>query len=93
MYIYVDRVGSTNYRMSRAAAMLPILIIVLPIVLPNNAVSSHSFNKLRLPIGSEAYAFDSHNLGPYTGLNDGRIIKYVGPTTGFLDFATTSPNR
>lgn len=70
-------------------AMLVILILSL---LPNSGVS-HSFKKLQLPVGSEAYAFDSEHLGPYTGLNDGRIVKYQGSSAAFLDFATTSPNR
>ncbi|KAH6801993.1 hypothetical protein C2S51_033439 [Perilla frutescens var. frutescens] len=72
--------------------MLWILLLLLPN--PNNAVSeSYSFKKLQLPVGSESYAFDSHNLEPYTGLNDGRIVKYDAAEKGFLDFATTSPNR
>ncbi|KAH6763154.1 hypothetical protein C2S52_020587 [Perilla frutescens var. hirtella] len=77
--------------------MLWIFLLLLLLVLPNsNNAVSHSFNKLQLPVGSESYAFDSHHLGPYTGLNDGRIVKYQGPAAadkGFLDFATTSPNR
>ncbi|KAK4423771.1 putative serine/threonine-protein kinase PIX7 [Sesamum alatum] len=59
-----------------------------------NARCFRSFKKLQLPaVGSESYAFDSHNVGPYTGLNDGRIVKYQGPETGFVEFATTSANR
>ncbi|KAL3636285.1 hypothetical protein CASFOL_020832 [Castilleja foliolosa] len=66
----------------------------LLICLPNNNVVSHSFTAIRLPtLGSEAFAFDSDNNGPYTGLNDGRIVKYEGPNIGFVDFATTAPNR
>ncbi|KAG8383115.1 hypothetical protein BUALT_Bualt05G0151200 [Buddleja alternifolia] len=58
------------------------------------AQSYHSFKSFKLPsIGSEAYAFDSKNGGPYTGLNDGRIVKYHGPELGFQEFASTSANR
>ncbi|KAL3501330.1 hypothetical protein ACH5RR_035779 [Cinchona calisaya] len=57
-------------------------------------VFHYSFTKLNLPsMGSEAYAFDSKGGGPYTGLNDGRIVKYQGPRIGFVDFAFTSANR
>ncbi|KAK4481623.1 hypothetical protein RD792_012527 [Penstemon davidsonii] len=33
------------------------------------------------------------NGGPYTGLNDGRIVKFQDSETGFVDFATTTSNR
>lgn len=44
-------------------------------------------------IGPEASAFDRKGGGPYTGIADGRIVKYQGPRVGFTDFAVTSPNR
>ncbi|KAJ0048664.1 hypothetical protein Pint_16357 [Pistacia integerrima] len=31
--------------------------------------------------------------GPYTGVADGRILKYVNPSVGFVDYGVTSPNR
>lgn len=64
-------------------------------------VSSHSlvsclqtFQKILLPppiTGPEAFAFDSHGGGPYTGVSGGKILKYQGPTLGFVEFAYTSP--
>ncbi|PIN17018.1 putative alkaloid synthase/Surface mucin Hemomucin [Handroanthus impetiginosus] len=71
--------------------MVPIFILFF-FCFPNNALA-YSFKSLHLPTGSEACAFDSKNGGPYTGLNDGRIVKYEGPKRGFVDFATTAPNR
>ncbi|KAG8383116.1 hypothetical protein BUALT_Bualt05G0151300 [Buddleja alternifolia] len=76
--------------------MVPIILItfffIFPYIAP--AQSYHSFKSFKLPsIGSEAYAFDSKNGGPYTGLNDGRVVKYQGPELGFQEFATTSSNR
>ncbi|XP_038688101.1 protein STRICTOSIDINE SYNTHASE-LIKE 12-like [Tripterygium wilfordii] len=55
----------------------------------------------RLPLspnarGPEALAFKSLGRGPrgpYTGVEDGRILQYLGPSAGFRDFAFTSPNR
>ncbi|KAL2233572.1 protein STRICTOSIDINE SYNTHASE-LIKE 12 [Sesamum indicum] len=75
--------------------MVPIFLLFL-FCFPFNAGARcfRSFKKLQLPaVGSESYAFDSHNVGPYTGLSDGRIVKYQGPETGFVEFATTSANR
>lgn len=76
-------------------AMVPIFLVFF-FCFPFNAGARcfRSFKTLQLPaVGSESYAFDSHNVGPYTGLNDGRIVKYQGPETGFVEFATTSANR
>ncbi|XP_055825426.1 protein STRICTOSIDINE SYNTHASE-LIKE 11-like [Solanum dulcamara] len=55
-----------------------------------------ALRKLQLPlrvVGPESVAFDKKGDGPYTGVADGRIIKYQGPKLGFTDFAITSPNR
>ncbi|KAL0408664.1 UNVERIFIED_CONTAM: putative serine/threonine-protein kinase PIX7 [Sesamum radiatum] len=80
---------------TKKKAMVPIFLLFL-FCFPFNAGARcfRSFKKLQLPaVGSESYAFDSQNVGPYTGLNDGRIVKYQGPETGFVEFATTSANR
>ncbi|KAK4399774.1 putative serine/threonine-protein kinase PIX7 [Sesamum angolense] len=82
-------------RQRRKSAMVPIVLLFF-FCFPFNAGARcfGSFKKLQLPaVGSESYAFDSHNVGPYTGLNDGRIVKYEGPEAGFVEFATTSANR
>ncbi|KAL8141871.1 hypothetical protein V2J09_014903 [Rumex salicifolius] len=50
-------------------------------------------DRLPLPpnaVGPEATAFDPAGGGPYTGVTDGRILKWAGPSMGFLDFAVTS---
>ncbi|KAK4481971.1 hypothetical protein RD792_012885 [Penstemon davidsonii] len=74
--------------------MVPILMVLFLCLQQNTLVFGFdSFNKLPLPsIGSESYTFDSDNNGPYTGLNDGRIVKFQDPKTGFTDFATTTSN-
>lgn len=43
--------------------------------------------------GPESIAFDGQGNGPYTGLSDGRIVRYDGPELGWTTFATTSKNR
>ncbi|KAL3353937.1 hypothetical protein AABB24_018553 [Solanum stoloniferum] len=44
-------------------------------------------------VGPESFAFDPHGDGPYTGVSDGRIIKWLQNETRWFDFAFTSPNR
>ncbi|KAK7333310.1 hypothetical protein VNO80_30077 [Phaseolus coccineus] len=51
----------------------------------------------RLPLpspitGPESLEFDRNGGGPYVGVSDGRILKYVGPK-GFEEYGYTSPNR
>ncbi|KAJ7542965.1 hypothetical protein O6H91_09G020100 [Diphasiastrum complanatum] len=43
--------------------------------------------------GPESIVFDVHGRGPYTGLSDGRIVRWDGAEKGWKDFAYTSPNR
>ncbi|KAF7827905.1 protein STRICTOSIDINE SYNTHASE-LIKE 10-like [Senna tora] len=53
-----------------------------------------NYSELRLPNGTsgpESLAFDCHGKGPYTGVSDGRILKWTG--TQWVEFAITSPNR
>ncbi|CAI9113412.1 OLC1v1014009C1 [Oldenlandia corymbosa var. corymbosa] len=55
------------------------------------------FNRLSLrranASGGEALAFNARGGGPYTGVADGRILRYRGHFLGWQDFATTSPMR
>lgn len=62
--------------------------------------SSHEDNLSefeRLPlddaVGPESFAFDPHGGGPYTGISDGRIIKWQQDQRRWINFATTSPHR
>ncbi|CAJ2662648.1 unnamed protein product [Trifolium pratense] len=60
------------------------------------SVATTLLNKLQLPspvTGLESPAFDRNGGGPYVSSSDGRIFKYVGPTEGFIEYASTSPNR
>nr|AFK39801.1 unknown [Medicago truncatula] len=45
------------------------------------------------PLGRRVLFFDSHDEGPYTGVADGRILKYEGEERGWTEFAVTSSNR
>ncbi|KAJ0965445.1 hypothetical protein J5N97_026583 [Dioscorea zingiberensis] len=44
-------------------------------------------------IGPESLAFDTQGQGPYTGVSNGRILKWQGHTLGWQQFATTTHNR
>lgn len=44
-------------------------------------------------VGPESLAFDASGRGPYTGVADGRIMRWDGPKEGWTEFAHTSPNR
>ncbi|KAK2970489.1 hypothetical protein RJ640_023672 [Escallonia rubra] len=44
-------------------------------------------------VGPESLAFDPDGEGPYTGVADGRILKWQGVGRGWVDFAITSSQR
>ena len=44
-------------------------------------------------VGPESFAFDPHGDGPYTGVSDGRIIKWNPTQKRWLNFAVTSSRR
>ena len=76
-------------------SILTFLMFSFPsIVLSLTNNPSSSFTEIDLPltaVGPFAVAFDSIGRGPYTGISDGRIVRYIGYS--FADYATTSPNR
>lgn len=43
-------------------------------------------------VGPESFAF-RHGDGPYTGVSDGRIIKWQRNESRWFNFAVTSPHR
>lgn len=44
-------------------------------------------------VGPESFAFDPLGEGPYTGVSDGRIIKWHRHENRWLNFAVTSSHR
>lgn len=55
----------------------------------------HSATVIPVPgaIGPESLIFDPNGEGPYTGVADGRILKWQGDGRGWTDFAVTSSQR
>lgn len=83
--------------MKTSCSLLLVHLIVWFLLLGNVLSNDYTtFKKLVLPpsvTGPESAVFDRGGEGPYVVVADGRILKWQGPTTGFLDFAFTSPNR
>lgn len=44
-------------------------------------------------LGPESFVFDFSDDGPYTGLSDGRIVKWLANESRWIDFAVTTPTR
>ncbi|KAM7505282.1 hypothetical protein LguiB_004186 [Lonicera macranthoides] len=68
-----------------------------PSPIPNSKDLLHSAQTIHLAdagaSGPESMAFDPAGEGPYTGVADGRILKWEGDKRGWVDFAVTSSQR
>ena len=42
--------------------------------------------------GPESIEFDRHGRGPYAGLADGRVVRWMGDKTGWETFAVMNPD-
>ncbi|KAM6593763.1 hypothetical protein CsatA_001466 [Cannabis sativa] len=74
--------------------MIAFLFLSFSIHIVISQSTLNNFQRLYLPstsVGPEAIIFDSLGRGPYTGISDGRIIKYNG--SSFTEVYITSPNR
>ncbi|KAF7806309.1 protein STRICTOSIDINE SYNTHASE-LIKE 12 [Senna tora] len=76
-------------------AVLVITFMTFFLCSSSKSTSTRLIRRLFLPspLTPESLAFDSIGGGPYTGVSDGRILKYIGPDDGFVEFASSSPNR
>lgn len=62
---------------------------------PGDNMSRLSDGKLEFTdqvFGPESLEFDKLGRGPYTGMADGRIVRWMGEDLGWETFATVSPN-
>ncbi|KAG5555905.1 hypothetical protein RHGRI_006528 [Rhododendron griersonianum] len=74
------------------------ILTLLPFNYTNKDSYSNYDDKKVIPIivgavGPESLAFDPHGGGPYTGVSDGRIIKWLENERRWIDFAVTSTKR
>lgn len=44
-------------------------------------------------LGPESFVFDFSGDGPYSGLSDGRIVKWIANDSRWIDFAVTTLSR
>jgi hypothetical protein len=59
----------------------------------NSLVHAQSILPLEDATGPESLAFDTSGGGPYTGVADGRILRWDGNQAKWLTFGVTSPKR
>ncbi|KAL0915224.1 hypothetical protein M5K25_015626 [Dendrobium thyrsiflorum] len=75
-------------------ATLLLLLLVFTVVLTSTAAQTVNADLKMLMIdtavGPESLAFDSRGEGPYTGVSDGRVIKWGGHNSGWQSFAFPS---
>jgi hypothetical protein len=69
-----------------------------PPTIPTSNDHLHSAKILHVSgaVGPESLVFDPNGEGPYTGVADGRVLKWIAGDDGsgsWTDFATTSSNR
>ncbi|OMP05675.1 Six-bladed beta-propeller, TolB-like protein [Corchorus olitorius] len=85
---------SSSMRMKTMAA--PIFSILFLVLCSSSMVLSVSFNRIQLPpnaTGPEALAFEPKTGIFYTGIADGRVLKYRPRVGRFEDLGFFAPNR
>ncbi|XAR69598.1 Strictosidine synthase [Bertholletia excelsa] len=93
-----------NSRFILMATLLAVVSIILafnttpvftPPPVPGSIDRLHEAEIIHLAgaVGPESLAFDPAGQGPYTGVADGRILKWVGDGRGWIDFALTTSHR
>ncbi|XP_050365406.1 protein STRICTOSIDINE SYNTHASE-LIKE 13 [Argentina anserina] len=62
---------------------------------PRDNLSRLGLGKLEFEdevFGPESIEFDASGIGPYTGLADGRVVRWMGPNVGWETFALVTTN-
>ncbi|KAL2465943.1 Protein STRICTOSIDINE SYNTHASE-LIKE 10 [Abeliophyllum distichum] len=71
--------------------------VFTPPTIPGSDDLLHLSERIQLSgaVGPESLAFDSNGEGPYTGVADGRILKWKSgdDSNGWVEFAVTSSQR
>ncbi|KAL4385871.1 hypothetical protein GQ457_09G022740 [Hibiscus cannabinus] len=69
--------------------------ILAPPEVPGSHTHLHTAETIHLPsaFGPESLAFHPNGDGPYTGVADGRVLKWQGHALGWTDFAFISAPR
>lgn len=94
--------SSLTFKLSFAAAIVVVIAVSFFSLLDQNSsinpLIERRFEESEIigivgAVGPESFAFDRHGDGPYAGVSDGRIIKWLRNESRWLDFAVTSPER
>lgn len=89
----INHFDLTNY------VLLTILLAILPLFTTCYEIRAienlRSLEMLSLTIGAgpESLAFDPSGGGPYTGVSNGRVLKWKGGDLGWVEFAFNSNHR
>lgn len=77
------------------AVLYPPERLSLPPTIPGSRDLLNSSQILHVDgaMGPESLAFDPVGGGPYTGVADGRILRWDGEGRGWVEFAVTSQHR
>ena len=69
--------------------------LFVPPSIPDSKDQLHQAQILHVTgaVGPESLVFNGNGEGPYTGVADGRILKWEGEARGWTDFAVTASNR
>lgn len=76
-----------------ATVVLISALIVASLSRPSHKLCGSEVIPIKGAFGPESFAFDPAGEGPYTGVSDGRIIKWQENERRWIDFAVTAINR
>ncbi|XP_042055650.1 protein STRICTOSIDINE SYNTHASE-LIKE 2-like [Salvia splendens] len=97
--VFQAKAMTTKLILSTAFLALLISISLLyfdseyPSILHQQYSNNNATIKFQDAVGLESFDFDGGGGGPYTGVSDGRIIRWQANESRWVDFAVTSPDR
>ncbi|XP_056177491.1 protein STRICTOSIDINE SYNTHASE-LIKE 2-like [Syzygium oleosum] len=90
----MDMKHKLSFFLAAAAVIVSVLFAIAPIAPEVGAVDGLELVPMDGgAIGPESFAFDPRGEGPYTGVSDGRIVKWAAGERRWVDFAFASPSR
>ncbi|XP_010554777.1 PREDICTED: protein STRICTOSIDINE SYNTHASE-LIKE 8-like [Tarenaya hassleriana] len=90
---------TTSKMVAVAVAVIAVVLVLVPYMigpptLSGSAKVLHTSKAIEVTgEGPESLDWDPQGEGPYVGVSDGRVLKWLGYGRGWSDFAFTSPDR
>ncbi|XP_030518783.2 protein STRICTOSIDINE SYNTHASE-LIKE 2-like [Rhodamnia argentea] len=90
---------NSNHKLSFFVAATAVVSVLFTVYLRAPSSEPGTVDGLELvpmdrgAVGPESFAFDPQGEGPYTGVSDGRVVKWAATERRWVDFAFTSPSR